>query len=150
MYAHHETSLDEHLSWWAQVKDSKTKKYFMYQQLEHPLGIVSFTEIDTITRSANWAFYAAPKAPPGTGSKMEFLALEYAFGELSLQELNCEVLSFNTPVLGLHNKFGFNIVEIIENGHRVDENNSDIHKLQLTAQTWTRVRPLMLKRVERR
>lgn len=42
---------------------------------------------------------------------MEYLALEYAFKDMGLHKLFCEVLAFNAPVIKLHQKFGFKIEE---------------------------------------
>ena len=149
MYTHHEISLSEHLAWWARTKEDQRNQYFMYERLGQPLGIVALVDIGSPENSASWAFYAAPNAPAGSGSRMEFLALEYAFKTLGLQALNCEVLSFNIPVLNLHNKFGFKIVETIKNGHNVENHNYDIHKLQLTTSDWEEFRPSLLERVKR-
>ena len=150
MYTHHEISLSEHLTWWERTKKNKHHHYFMYEHHSVPLGIVALTEIDLIAKSSSWAFYAAPGAPTGTGSKMEFLTLDYAFDTLGLQALDCEVLSFNIPVLKLHEKFGFQVVETVKNGHNTGSQYYDIYKLQLTASDWKQFRPLMLKRVEQR
>ena len=38
---------------------------------------------------------------------METLALDYAFNELKINRLECEVLEFNSKVISFHKKFGF-------------------------------------------
>ena len=53
---------------------------------------------------------------------MEFLALTFAFEELGIRKLCCEVLSFNAGVVKLHEKFGFLIEgRFIEHFRRNDE-----------------------------
>ena len=44
-------------------------------------------------------FYSAPGAPRGTGLQMELEALDFAFIDLSLQKLNCEVIATNKKVI---------------------------------------------------
>ena len=67
---------------------------------------------------------------------MEFLALEHAFRELKLHKLYCEVLAFNTPVIKLHQKFGFNIEGIFKQQQKVDEDFVDIYRLGIFASDW--------------
>src|SRR5690554_5898380 len=105
MYTRHPISRNEHLAWWKNTAGRDDCAYFMYERVGTPLGIVGFTELDRTNANCSWAFYASPEAPRGTGSRMEYLALEYAFGTLRLHKLYCEVLAFNSGVITLHQKF---------------------------------------------
>lgn len=136
MYTTHEISAEEHMSWWSRIQDRKDCEYFMYYLDESPEGVVGFTQIDSIHRHAFWAFYAAPEARKGTGGRMEYLALEHAFSALKLNKLNCEVLSFNLPVIKLHQKFGFLEEGIFRSHHRVDGEWADVHRLAIFSDQW--------------
>lgn len=136
MYTRHEISAQEHLAWWGRTKERSDQKYFMYEVDGGPIGIVGFTLIDFVSRNCAWAFYAAPGAPRGSGSKMEFLAIEYVFNDLKLNKLYCEVLDFNASVIKLHKKFGFQTEGIFVKQHKTDEGYSDIHRLGLFAEEW--------------
>lgn len=149
MYTRHEISLDEHLAWWTRTRQRNDQQYFMYEINSVPLGIVGFTEIDTLNQNASWAFYASPDAPKGTGSKMEFLALEFAFGGLGLHKLHCEVLNFNEAVIKLHQKFGFQVEGIFREHHKVDGQFVDIQRLGLLKQEWTDKCVLMREKLEK-
>src|SRR5690606_38648738 len=92
MYTRHEISLEEHLAWWKNVGSREDQLYFIYEYKNTPFGVVAFTQISNRDKNASWAFYASPEAPRGTGSRMEYLALEYAFKSLKLHKLHCEVL----------------------------------------------------------
>lgn len=107
MYTSHEISFEEHCVWFKKLKDDTTKAYFIAQFNGAPVGVIGFSEINVVTGIATWAFYASPTAPRGSGSLMEYSALEYAFNELKLHKLRCEVLGFNQTVVKLHKKFGF-------------------------------------------
>jgi len=147
MYTRHEISNDEHQAWWNRTLQRKDQQYWMYAQDNEPLGIVAFTSIDLINKNCSWAFYASPEAPRGTGSKMEFLALEHAFDNLMLYKLYCEVLAYNTPVIKLHQKFGFQIEGIFRKHHKVDEGYTDIYRLGIFSSDWKKNREMMLSKL---
>lgn len=147
MYTRHEISQEEHLSWWARTREREDQRYFMYESDGLPLGIVGFTQIDTISANCSWAFYSAPTAPRGTGSRMEFLALDLAFQELKMHKLHCEVLAFNEAVIRLHQKFGFQVEGIFRQHHRVEDRFVDIFRLGILNDEWSDKRTGMLDRL---
>lgn len=148
MYTRHEISEEEHLAWWSRTCQRTDQLYFMYENENQPLGIVGITAIDMINSNCSWAFYASPEAAPkGTGSRMEFLALEYVFDRLKLNKLYCEVLAFNAPVIKLHKKFGFVIEGILRQQHKVNGEYVDIHRLGLLQADWANKRVEMLNKL---
>ncbi|MFA7439924.1 MAG: UDP-4-amino-4,6-dideoxy-N-acetyl-beta-L-altrosamine N-acetyltransferase [Sphingomonadaceae bacterium] len=147
MYTRHEISPAEHLSWWQRTRSREDQQYFMYENDASPLGIVGFTAIDRVNSNCSWAFYAAPNAPRGTGSRMEFLAIDHVFTTIGLHKLHCEVLAFNAPVIRLHQKFGFLIEGTFRQHHRLDGNYIDIVRLGLLADEWASKRNEMQTRL---
>lgn len=147
MYTQHKISFNEHLSWWDRIRTRVDQKYFMYEIDGKPCGIVAFNKIDLHNKNSSWAFYASPHAAKGTGSRMEFLALECAFSELSLHKLNCEVLAFNIPVIKLHQKFGFKVEGIIRQQYIIEQNYSDVYQLGILAEEWKELRKNMLDKL---
>lgn len=147
MYTTHEIALEEHLYWWERVRNSEVHKYFMYECNDTPLGIVAFNHIDKASRHSSWAFYASPSAPRGTGSKMEFLALDYAFGELELHKLHGEVLAFNERVVKLHQKFGFKIEGVLREQHISGGEFVDVVRVGLLAREWDAQRNVMFDKL---
>jgi UDP-4-amino-4,6-dideoxy-N-acetyl-beta-L-altrosamine N-acetyltransferase len=136
MYTQHEISLSEHLAWWKQVQNRSDQLYFMYEANQIPCGIVAFNEINRFNKNSSWAFYAAPNAPKGTGSKMEYLVLEKAFNQIQVRKLNCEVLAFNRSVIKLHEKFGFKIEGIMREHHKVRDVFVDVYRLGIFDHEW--------------
>jgi UDP-4-amino-4,6-dideoxy-N-acetyl-beta-L-altrosamine N-acetyltransferase len=147
MYTRHEISLAEHLAWWSRIQASADNQYLMYEYQSAPLGIVAFNGINGIDHNASWAFYASPEAPMGTGSKMEYLALEHAFGVIRLHKLCCEVLAFNAPVIKLHEKFGFKVECIFRDQHTMENSKVDVYRLGMLALEWHQLRGAMLNRL---
>ncbi|WP_202114704.1 UDP-4-amino-4,6-dideoxy-N-acetyl-beta-L-altrosamine N-acetyltransferase [Vreelandella zhuhanensis] len=147
MYTRHEISLEEHLAWWHRVRGRQDQHYFLYEHDGQPLGVVSFTQVHAKDANASWAFYASPEAPRGTGSRMEFLALEHAFGGLMLHKLYCEVLAFNEPVINLHKKFGFSVEGILREQHRVDDTYVDVIRLGILHPEWEAMRDTLYRKL---
>ena len=145
MYTQHEISHEEHLTWWEKTKAREDQKYFMYETAGAPIGVAAFSGIDIQSQNSTWAFYASPLAPKGTGSKMEFLMLEQAFNNLQLHKLCCEVLAFNTPVIKLHQKFGFSIEGIFRQQHKVKADFVDVYRFGILASEWQEHRQAMLE-----
>lgn len=148
MYTRHEISSDEHEAWWIRARERTDQQYFMYEVGGRPLGIVLFTMIDLLNSNCSWAFYSAPDAPKGTGSKMEFLALEHAFSRLKLNKLYCEVLDFNMPVVKLHQKFGFQVEGLFRKHNKIENGYADIYRLGIFASEWASKRPEILIKLE--
>lgn len=149
MYTTHEITLEEHLAWWEGTRESSRHRYFMYEYAGAPQGIVGFTGIDTANQNSSWAFYASPEAPKGSGSRMEVLALDYAFQELGLHKLCCEVLAFNTPVIRLHEKFGFRVEGVLRDQYKRDDEFIDIYCLGLLSEEWAEARDEMIAKLTR-
>jgi len=151
MYTTHEISLDEHRSWFERIKDDPTKRYFVFLDDDEPLGVIAFTDIHRGNQTAAWAFYAGEAAPRGTGSRMELAALDYAFDTLALEKLWCEVLAFNTGVLELHRKFGFQQEGVFRSHHVAGSERVDVHRLGILRSEWTPAhRTAMLARITAR
>jgi UDP-4-amino-4,6-dideoxy-N-acetyl-beta-L-altrosamine N-acetyltransferase len=136
MYTSHVISAEEHLAWWNKISEKDDVCYFMYEFKTQPMGIVGLTAIDNINKNCSWAFYSSPEAPKGTGSKMEFVTLEKVFNELRLHKIYCEVLASNTPVLKLHQKFGFQVEGIFKEQCLKEEKFIDIYRLGLLKNDW--------------
>ncbi|MDO5679073.1 MAG: UDP-4-amino-4,6-dideoxy-N-acetyl-beta-L-altrosamine N-acetyltransferase [Pelistega sp.] len=131
MYNHETISLEDHLSWFKSMLENKSCRYFIYEHGGVPLGVLSFSEIDTKNKKASWAFYSGDTSIRGIGSEMEQLALSYAFNELELHKLCCEVLEFNTSVISFHRKFGFKIEGVKKQDYHRGGKYYDIYMLAL-------------------
>ncbi len=112
-----------------------------------PLGVVGFVGIDLGNQKSSWAFYASRTAPRGTGSRMEYLALEFAFSKLGLNKLYCEVLAFNAAVIKLHQKFGFSVEGVLREQCLLERKFIDVYMLGLLAREWAGQRKVMLEKL---
>lgn len=147
MYTQHEITWGEHIAWWERLKQQSAQTYFMYECDSQPQGIVYFTSIDNACLNCAWGFYSSPDAPRGTGTKMEFLALDYVFKELGLHKLYCEVLAYNAAVIRLHGKFGFTQEGIFRQQFKREGEFFDIVRLGMLSSEWASLRDGIKQRI---
>jgi UDP-4-amino-4,6-dideoxy-N-acetyl-beta-L-altrosamine N-acetyltransferase len=140
MYTSHEISEDEHEQWVTKVMSDSSKRYFIFERDREPVGVVGFTDIDHINQTASWAFYSGRLDLRGIGVAMESAAIDFAFNELHLRKLNCEVIDFNQAVISLHRKFGFKVEGVFKNHYKRDEKLHDIYRLSLSREDWERLK----------
>ena len=104
-----------------------------------------------IDQRANWAFYLGDTSIQGVGvgAMVEFCLIEHVFSNLDLNKLCCEVLSFNTSVLKLHNKFGFKREGLLVQHRCKNKELYDVHILALFKDTWLSKRDIIYKKLMR-
>lgn len=150
MYTQHEISLTEHTAWWQRTKNHPSQRYFIFGSAGDPCGVVSFNDFNASAKTSFWAFYAAPHASKGSGTRMEFLALDYYFLAQQMRKLSCEVLAFNELVLNLHRKFGFQQEGHFRQHVPVDGTYTDVLRLALFADSWQEVRQTLHAKIMQR
>jgi UDP-4-amino-4,6-dideoxy-N-acetyl-beta-L-altrosamine N-acetyltransferase len=146
MYTSHVISAEEHQRWFKTSLPDPAKRLLMCVDGDGaPVGVVIFSEINRQHGTATWAFYSGDTTRRGVGSEMEFLALDYAFGDLALEKLNCEVLSFNMPVVDFHRKHGFRLEGVFRAHFVRDGMRHDVYRLAHFRKSWLEhVRPAMV------
>ena len=149
MYTHHEISPEEHRAWFQRIRQDPRKRWYLYRNTEGtPQGVVYFTELDFVQRTGLWGFYVKPAAKSGTGTRMEYAALELAFGDLNLHKLNCEVLANNMAVVNLHKKVGFIQEGLFREQHFDGTRRFDVVRLGMLASEWQYHRDLLSARIK--
>ncbi len=122
----HEITAAEHLRWWTVVMADPNRRVLVYHHRTAPAGIVTFDigEVSGPEASdtdspevgalgARWGFFLdvdglerrGELVPAWVGLERE--AIRYAFDTVGVRRLGGEVLAANTPVLALHQRFGF-------------------------------------------
>ncbi|MDH2608039.1 UDP-4-amino-4,6-dideoxy-N-acetyl-beta-L-altrosamine N-acetyltransferase [Acinetobacter baumannii] len=149
MYNHDIIELDAHLKWFNSILVNDTCRYFIYEQNNTPLGVLSFNDIDFKNKKASWAFYSGDTTVRGIGSEMEQLALDYAFNELDLNKLCCEVLEFNFAVVNFHRKFGFKMEGIKKQDYYRDGKFYDIYQLALFKKDYQKIQSQAYSPIEK-
>jgi UDP-4-amino-4,6-dideoxy-N-acetyl-beta-L-altrosamine N-acetyltransferase len=136
MYTDHVISFEEHRKWFSGLQGRKDQIHLICECSGLTIGVVNFVQINPAFQRAFWGFYLGGEQPPGRGVAMEYVALEFAFTELKLRKLCCEVIAFNEGVLKLHKKFGFQ-EEGLYRQHIIKQGKvEDVVSLALFASAW--------------
>lgn len=150
MYTDHAIELNEHLRWINCLKtDLKQIVFVILDEKKNTLGVVSVNTIDQRHKKADWAYYLTEKTRGGLGSAIEYAFIDFVFGNLGVQKLNCEVIEGNNSVVKLHKKFlfkeeGFRRSNIIKNGKRIG-----VNFLGLTEKDWISGKSDVLKKYQK-
>lgn len=148
MYTDHLITPDEHARWFAAARTSARCRYLVFEDSTRPLGFVSFTDVSVAHRRCTWAFYLGETdVQRGTGSVMELLALDYAFGPLNIRKLCCEVFDFNASVIKLHKRFGFQEEGVLRQHFLKGERYADVVVLARWADSWPAERAALYSRI---
>lgn len=110
MFSQSVIEFEQHQAWFRREAKKDDSAWFLFIDVnKKPAGVVYFTDMDRKANHAFWGFYAAPEAPPGTGTKMGIEALDYIFEAKGLHKINAEVLESNERSSSFHRKLGFRI-----------------------------------------
>ncbi|MCF6305572.1 MAG: UDP-4-amino-4,6-dideoxy-N-acetyl-beta-L-altrosamine N-acetyltransferase [Rhodobacteraceae bacterium] len=150
MYTQQVITLAEHQHWWANIKEDQNSKYLIFEANGVPAGLVNFTDIDPVHKTAFWGFYTCPDAEKGTGTRLGTCALDFAFGALGLQLLTGEVLAGNAASLAFHKKLGFREAGRLAAHKEIDGAPMDVYRFELKAAAWGQTRSKLLIQIESR
>ncbi|TDN55628.1 UDP-4-amino-4,6-dideoxy-N-acetyl-beta-L-altrosamine N-acetyltransferase [Scandinavium goeteborgense] len=141
MYTDHVISASEHTAWLEKLQhDSRNIVFAVMNSDNEPLGVVSVNAIDMQHKKAEWAYYLTEQVRSGVGAVLEYYILEYIFGKLGIEKLNCEVIEHNDAVVKLHEKFGFKKEGFRESNIIKYNQRLGVHYLGLTRLHWQDIR----------
>ncbi len=106
MYTTHEIGVAEHRRWFELAQGDPSKHLLVFELDGRPTGFVNLTQLRG-TDVAEWGFYLAPDAPPGSGGALGRAALDYAFGALGLHKVSGYALADNERSVRFHLRLGF-------------------------------------------
>ncbi|KAA6233560.1 UDP-4-amino-4,6-dideoxy-N-acetyl-beta-L-altrosamine N-acetyltransferase [Campylobacter sp. LR264d] len=107
-----EISLKTHLEFIENLKNDKSKKYFLVFDDDEILGVIDFVNINK--QSCEFGMYQNPYLK-GFGAILMKEIKKYAFENLGLKNLNARVFKDNERALTLYLKHGFKIIKKDEN-----------------------------------
>jgi len=121
MYSDEPVSAEQQQSWFSHLQGDPTRRYFVFLQDGRPIGTLYFTQITP--HSCEWGCYIGEEDVwPGSGLLLELAALDYAFDVLSVDQLNADVLAFNTAPQKIHALFEY---EMVGRRHNIVHRNGE-------------------------
>ena len=146
MYTDHLITPEEHESWFNKIHQDKSVDYKIFEYEGRSIGLVGFTQINKLHNTCYWAFYLGEvDVPTKSGAVMEFMALDYAFRELGIRKLCCEVFCFNEKVIKMHKKFGFQQEGLFVKHMLKADQHEDVTSLAIFEDGWAAKRAEMSK-----
>jgi UDP-4-amino-4,6-dideoxy-N-acetyl-beta-L-altrosamine N-acetyltransferase len=152
MYTTEPISREVHDEWFSRQLTLDDRKGWVITMDGLGVGAAFVSQIDRENSRASWAFYLADASTRGrgVGTAVEYLVLEYVFGDLGLHKLCCEVLSFNQAVVTMHKKFGFVEEGLLAQHFRRDGEWVDVHVLAMFEDAWATRRDDFAEKLRRR
>lgn len=98
-----------HLEFTDTLKNNKTKQYYLVSYNKNFIGVIYFTNIDSINKTAEFGIYSNPRLR-GNGKILMDSICEYGFNILHLQEIIAEVFADNKRAITLYHHFHFKIM----------------------------------------
>ena len=144
MFSSHEIAPDEHAVWFARLLSREKPLYFVAELAGRPIGVVGFTDLDSINRRAEWSLHIGEyDVSRGAGTAMGALAIDHFFADGAFEKLCCCVLAGNEASLKMHRRLGFKQEGLRSRHVWRDGVPVDVHEFGLFADAWHRlpVRP---------
>ena len=116
MYTNHEISADEHSTWFSKATCEPKRHLLIYELQNQPMGFINLHQISD-GGIADWGFYLAPDAKPGTGAKMGLCALDYAFTTADFHKICGQAIAYNERSSNFHLKLNFRKEGILREQH---------------------------------
>jgi UDP-4-amino-4,6-dideoxy-N-acetyl-beta-L-altrosamine N-acetyltransferase len=108
MYTDHIITPEEHRTWFERIGEAEFPSTMIFEFRGAPSGIKSFSQIDSRNSRCSWGFYLGDTLlPPGCGTVMGFLALEYIFEVHHFHKVCAEAFAFNDASIKYHLRLGF-------------------------------------------
>ena len=143
MFNDGEIQRDGHCRWLMKILVDPTRRDWIIEHDELPVGLISLTDIDDDNRRCSWCFYVASATlrGHGVGSAAWYQVLQVAFEDLNLEKVCSEVLSTNQSVVAMHEKFGFRREAYLRSQVQRPGGRIDVVGLGMLRDEWQLCRP---------
>ena len=136
MFSTREIPWEDHVKWFESRLDSIDTRPLVYESAGVPLGFVKFDRYP-LTQRCEWGFYNAPGAPRGTGSRMGWLALTYAFENFDAPSILATVTDWNERSLRYHERMGF--TRTATSTREASQGTVGVVEYELRAERWREI-----------
>lgn len=142
MYADHLIQEEEHQDWINRVLEDQSCKYWIIEFEGKSVGLANIAQIDHLHGRCTWAFYIGEPSTKGSGigAVTEYLILNFVFEVLELDKLWCEVISENSSVIHLHERFGFRREAYLRSHIKKEGTSRDVVSLGMLKSEWKAVK----------
>lgn len=123
-------TLSDHMAWFKRLNSDPSKQAQIFYLNDVPCGFLQINIM--LTKKCEWGLYIGNQsAPKGAGTIMGYLALNYIFDKLCLENVNAEIIKSNQRSISYHNKLGFKRKNLIKG------ESDQIVSMTISKQDWT-------------
>ena len=123
----------DHLNWMKNIIRIKNEYIYTIVIKQKVQGVLRITK--TSKNKVEWAFYLDKSCQKIYGSFIEYLSIRKMFNFKYINCINCKVFDFNSSVISLHQKFGFEKIGI----EKINKDN--LISFMLSEKNWTKKIP---------
>ncbi len=123
----------DHLNWMKNIIRIKNEYIYTIVIKQKVQGVLRITK--TSKNKVEWAFYLDKSCQKIYGSFIEYLSIRKMFNFKYINCINCKVFDFNSSVISLHQKFGFEKIGI----EKINKDN--LISFMLSKKNWTKKIP---------
>lgn len=136
MYTTHEITWDEHRGWFESCAGDSSRHLLLHEDDGQGVGFANLHRLRG-TDVAEWGFYLAPDAPPGSGLSFGLAILDHSFGALGLHKVSGHALAGNDRSTRFHRRLGFQDEGIRRDQHlATDGQRHSVACFGLLAEEW--------------
>ncbi len=134
-------SWEEHLAWFGRAEHDTSRFYAVFQIDGRPAGVTGITELDRLNGTATFGLYLGETdVPGGTGSRMTYLTLQWAFDDLGVRKLGCQALDLNERAIRMYEKCGLQHEGLLRRHHLKGGEYRDVVVLGILREEWEEIR----------
>jgi UDP-4-amino-4,6-dideoxy-N-acetyl-beta-L-altrosamine N-acetyltransferase len=151
MFTDHVITAQEHEQWLTSMLLDPKVKYWMIEVDDVPQGVVHLASISSVQRRCEWGMYLGEQAARGTGAAeaATFLSLDWAFRQLGMEQVICEVLATNDRALRLYERVGFRRDDYLRSHVTKGSTTHDVVVMSILQTAWEKLRPELHGRLQR-
>ena len=151
MFTDHNITPEEHDEWLTSMLLDPKVKYWMIEVDQAPQGVVHLASISSVQKRCKWGMYLGEPAARGTGAAdaASFLSLDWAFRQLCMEQVICEVLATNERALRLYERVGFRRDDYLRSHVTKGSTTHDVVVMSILQKAWELLRPDLLGRLQR-
>jgi RimJ/RimL family protein N-acetyltransferase len=127
--------MSEHQAWFNRAHLDETRKLLIVQEAQIPLGFVQMRNV-SFGSVADWGFYLRPDAPLGSGQKLGWTSLEYAFSKLGIHKICGQCIESNHASIAFHKKLGFQQEGLLREQKLIDSKYHSLFCFGLIRTEW--------------
>jgi UDP-4-amino-4,6-dideoxy-N-acetyl-beta-L-altrosamine N-acetyltransferase len=141
----------EQIEWFNRVDRSTVDEFWIIQNDDCPVGVLSLTQIDRINRHATWGMYLGESINSPEGGLIPIYFYNYVFSraDLNLNKIYGAVLDSNLSMLKMHKLCGYRLIGLYKEHKYHSGRYHDIHLVELLRRDWVNLGTRFREKVAR-